>query len=84
MQASIILAHPDPQSFNHAIARTAVDQLQANGHQVVFHDLYAEGFDPILPAAEIPAGAPLPPEIEQRQGWLRRVRKVVCQHFFAV
>ena len=30
--------------------------LEAEGHQVVFHDLYAEGFDPILGWKEIPKG----------------------------
>ncbi|MGE5777631.1 MAG: NAD(P)H-dependent oxidoreductase, partial [Chloroflexota bacterium] len=41
MNISVILAHPDPQSFNHAIAHTAVDELQRNGHRVSFHDLHA-------------------------------------------
>jgi NAD(P)H dehydrogenase (quinone) len=40
MHISIILAHPDPKSFNHAIAKTAVTVLRANGHKVFFHDLY--------------------------------------------
>ena len=35
------------------------------GHEVVFHDLYQEGFDPILPDAEIPKGAPLDTVVEQ-------------------
>jgi putative NADPH-quinone reductase len=63
MRISVILGHPQAGSFNHAVARCAVDQLRANGHQTDFHDLYAEGFDPILPAAEIADGAPLPAEI---------------------
>ncbi|MEF2229507.1 MAG: NAD(P)H-dependent oxidoreductase [Pseudodesulfovibrio sp.] len=63
MRILLILAHPDPASFNHAIAAEARDALEANGHIVFFHDLYAEGFDPALPAAEIPRGAALPPEI---------------------
>jgi putative NADPH-quinone reductase len=60
MQILIILAHPDTASFNHAIAATALQTLAAEGHDVTFHDLYAEGFDPALPAEEIPRGAPLP------------------------
>jgi putative NADPH-quinone reductase len=60
MNISVILAHPDPGSFNHAIARAAVAQLRENGCRVVLHDLYAEGFEPILPSWEIPEGAPLP------------------------
>lgn len=42
MQISIILAHPDPASFNHAIAQTAFQAIKANGHTVFFHDLYQE------------------------------------------
>ena len=62
---SLILAHPTAGSFNHAIAQTAVDRLHGLGHAVWFHDLYAEPFDPIVPAAEIPKCAPLPPAIQQ-------------------
>jgi NAD(P)H dehydrogenase (quinone) len=63
MKISVILAHPDPGSFNHAIAQTAVEQLEKNGHNVFFHDLYGEGFDPLLAAKEIPEDAPLPPAV---------------------
>lgn len=64
MNISVILAHPDNQSFNHAIARTAVTRLEKNGHRVAYHDLYAEQFDPLLPSQEIPTNALLPPEVE--------------------
>ena len=63
MNISVILAHPDKLSFNHAIAQAAADQLIHNRHEVTIHDLYAEKFDPILHAAEIPKGAALPDEI---------------------
>jgi putative NADPH-quinone reductase len=63
MKISMILAHPKPGSLNHAIAEAASTVLKENGHAVNLHDLYAEGFDPILPAAEIPAAAELPPRI---------------------
>jgi putative NADPH-quinone reductase len=55
----VILAHPHPGSFNYAIAEAAVQTLAAAGHEVIFHDLYAEGFDPILDWGEIPKGAQL-------------------------
>jgi putative NADPH-quinone reductase len=64
MNLSVILAHPDPGSFNHAIARTVVEQLNKNGHHVFFHDLYLEGFDPLLAAEEIPKNALLPASIQ--------------------
>ena len=65
MQISVILAHPNKESFNHAIAYTVIETLRQNGHIVLFHDLYKEKFDPILPAEEIPKDASLPPEIKK-------------------
>ena len=56
MRVLVILGHQRPGSFCHAIATAAVEQLRTGGHQVVFHDLYEERFDPILPDAEIPKG----------------------------
>ncbi len=63
MKISVILAHPDPSSFNHAIADRAIFALEDNGHDVCFHDLYKENFDPVLPAEEIPRDALLSSEI---------------------
>ena len=65
MQISVILAHPDPGSFNHAIAQTAVEAIQANGHAVFFHDLYQEIFNPLLGREEAAKDAPLPKIIKQ-------------------
>jgi NAD(P)H dehydrogenase (quinone) len=56
MKILVILAHPGIGSFNHAIANKAVRTLLANGHEVWFHDLYEEKFDPILPADEMLKG----------------------------
>ena len=53
MNVLVILAHPTPGSFNHAIAETVVSALEQLGHSGVFHDLYTEGFDPLLPSGEI-------------------------------
>ena len=65
MIISFILAHPDPKSFNHAIAKTAVEALKANGHKVFLHDLYKEKFDPLLPAKETAEDAKLPAKIKK-------------------
>ena len=65
MKVSVVLAHPNPASFNHAIAQTAVDTLAGLNHEVFFHDLYAEQFDPVMTAHELAKDAPLPPVIEQ-------------------
>jgi NAD(P)H dehydrogenase (quinone) len=65
MTISLILGHPTPGSFNHAICEAAMSALAANGHACRFHDLYREGFDPVMPSSEIPKDAPLPRVIEQ-------------------
>ena len=65
MQISIILAHPDPGSFNHVIAQTAGETIRANGHDVFFHDLYREKFDPLLQQKEIDRDAKLPSVIKR-------------------
>ena len=80
MKLSLILAHPDPGSFNHAIAETARQTLLRNGHTVFFHDLYAERFDPVLPAHEIPKGAPLPPEIAEHCAEIATADGIVIVH----
>ena len=61
MKISIILAHPNPGSFNHAIATTAAGALRRNGHAVVFHDLCQEQFSPLLTAAELQKDVRLEP-----------------------
>ncbi len=46
MHAHIVLAHPEPQSFNAHLARRASHALAAQGWSVSLSDLYAMGFDP--------------------------------------
>ncbi len=53
MKATVILAHPYKESFNHAIFSTAVETLKANNCSVFSHDLYAENFDPVLTVSEL-------------------------------
>ncbi|SFW81108.1 NAD(P)H-dependent oxidoreductase [Amycolatopsis australiensis] len=48
----VLVAHPRPGSFNQALAARVRDTLTRAGRPVCFHDLYAEGFDPVLTADE--------------------------------
>jgi NAD(P)H dehydrogenase (quinone) len=64
MNILVLLAHPDPSSLNHAIARAAVGVLERNGHRIRFHDLCAERFESSLPSEEIPSGARIPESIK--------------------
>jgi NAD(P)H dehydrogenase (quinone) len=58
MHILVLLAHPWPGSFNHAIAGRARDALSRLGHSAVLRDLHAEGFDPVMPAGELAGGPP--------------------------
>ena len=76
----MILAHPASSSFNHAIARAVCDTLRGNGHHVIFHDLYAESFDPLLRKDEIPEKGTLPGLIQQHCEELRLADGIVIVH----
>jgi NAD(P)H dehydrogenase (quinone) len=52
MKLLLVYCHPDPQSFCSAVRHAAVGSLREVGHELREIDLYAEGFDPVLSAAE--------------------------------
>ena len=58
MNVSVILGHPYDGSFNAAIAQTVVQTLEEDGHAVAFHDLHAEGFNPVIPPSELVSDVP--------------------------
>ena len=53
MRALVVVGHPRRDSFSHALAAQAAEALTARGFAVERHDLYAEGFDPVLPLSEM-------------------------------
>ncbi|MBE2893802.1 NAD(P)H-dependent oxidoreductase [Spirabiliibacterium falconis] len=52
-QHLIIYAHPNPESFNHALLETVVLATEKCGWLPVVRDLYALNFDPILSWQEL-------------------------------
>jgi putative NADPH-quinone reductase len=80
MNASVILAHPAPGSFNHAIANAAVQALRAAGHCVAFHDLYQEQFPPLFSAAEIQQNADLDPAVARHCAEIAAADGIVIVH----
>jgi NAD(P)H dehydrogenase (quinone) len=80
MNISIILAHPNPQSFNHAIASTAVETLRQIGHQVILHDLCQEQFPALLPAAELQPKAMLDPVVAGHCREITRADGIIIVH----
>jgi putative NADPH-quinone reductase len=80
MNIFVILGHPREGSFNHAIARVAIQTLRGNGHEVIFHDLYREGFDPILPSLEVAKDAALDAAIERHCDEISRAEGIIVVH----
>ncbi len=70
MKVLVVYAHPNPESFNHAILETLTHALRDRGHEVRVRDLYAEPFDPVLSPADLgaaAAGEPLPEDVRREQ-----------------
>jgi len=80
LSISIILAHPDPKSFNHAIAATVVETLEQNNHTTCFHDLCQEEFDPLLPMGEIAKDAALPSDVQRHCDEIAAADGIVIVH----
>ena len=80
MKICVILAHPNKESFNHAIAAAVVETLNRNRHQVFFHDLYEEEFDPILAVEEISKDVFLPRKIEKHCGEVSQAEGMIIIH----
>jgi len=80
MEISVVLAHPDRHSFNHAIAQTVCRTLRRAGHSVCFHDLYGEGFDPLLSSAELDNKTGPGPDLADYCDELRRADGLVVVH----
>jgi NAD(P)H dehydrogenase (quinone) len=80
MKISVILAHPSPESFNHAIAEAAVNTLAGNGHHVIYHDLYEENFDPVLTADEISRNSDLSNIVKSHCEEIAQAEGIVIVH----
>src|SRR5687768_15453082 len=59
VQHLLILGHPDPGSFNHAVAARYAEVVRSNYQAIEVRDLYAMGFDPLLKDTERPRHGPV-------------------------
>lgn len=80
MLALIVVANPSSHSLSHAMASAARQTLAARGHEIAYHDLYAEHFDPIQPIGE--AGNVASPDllVEQHCAELARADLILVFH----
>lgn len=53
MKALIVFSHPNPDSFNGAVMKTAQDGLAKGGHEVRVKDLYKSGWNPLLTVEDL-------------------------------
>lgn len=80
MNVLVVLAHPQKGSFNHAIAETVTSTLNQQGHKIIFHDLYAENFNPIINAEECLPNATLDDELQRHCKELCTAEGIVIIH----
>ncbi len=80
MHILIVLAHPKPGSFNHAIADTARQTLEAAGHRVTLRDLHAEGFDPLLTPEELVRGHVPTAEVREHADLVLNADAIIVVH----
>ncbi|MGV6847404.1 MAG: NAD(P)H-dependent oxidoreductase [Marinibacterium sp.] len=52
MRALVVYCHPRPDSFTAAVRDVVLDRLRAAGAEIRLHDLYGQGFDPVLSSDE--------------------------------
>lgn len=80
VEALVVVCHPEPRSFNHAVARRVCETLASAGWAPRFHDLYAERFDPVLAAGELRRGLSLDPLVQAHANDLEACAGLVLVH----
>jgi len=80
MKVLVVLAHQRVGSFCHAITEVVLERLTHLGHEGIPHDLYVEGFDPVLPDGEIKKGSPAAPFVEEHSQQLVEADGIVFVH----
>lgn len=72
MRVLVVIDHPNPGSFTHAIAERFGAGAEAAGHLVEVADLHAEGFSPVWSMADQDQGATPPEDILPEQARIER------------
>lgn len=69
MNALLVYAHPNPQSFNTALAKAIEDEIIANGGKIKVKDLYTMHWDPVLSMKDFQDifSGTMPDDVKQEQ-----------------
>lgn len=69
MKVLVVYAHPNPQSFNHAIMESFTNGLREAGHTYEISDLYTDGFDPCFKGSDFAqfTGGQMPEDVVKEQ-----------------
>lgn len=82
MHILTVCAHPDPKSFNHALAAVVAEEAEKKGHTHTLRDLYALRFQPVLNARDFEDfnHGVIPPDIKAEQREVARANVIVFVH----
>jgi len=80
MKVLEIVCNPRPGSYNLALAACAQEKLLSLGHEVTLHDLYREGFDPVMDSAELARSFSLEGLVQQHCRQLSEADGLVVFH----
>src|ERR671929_23137 len=75
MKVLLVFAHPEPRSLNGALRDVAIQELEAQGHEVRVSDLYADRWKSEVDRTDFPLLAPdarLKPVAASREGFAAR------------
>jgi NAD(P)H dehydrogenase (quinone) len=80
MKTLIVVAHPNPDSFNkNGIVETVIAALKEKNHEIVVRDLYELNFNPILSSADFGAFAlgAVPADIQTERNFISWADNIV-------
>ncbi len=75
MRWYILLAHPNPDSFNHAVCRAFAEGLAEAGAEADINDLYASRFNPVMADEDFnqfSGAGPMPADVRAEQARVDR------------
>lgn len=80
MNTLVIVAHPNPASFNkNGIVETVIATLKEKNHEIVVRDLYELNFNPVLSSTDFAAFASgtVPADIETERNFISWANNIV-------